>query len=93
MTAMPRLALDDVAKRYGRRAVLDGVSLEVESGETVVVCGPSGAGKTVLLRLIAGTDAARPRRHPDRRRVRARPAAPRSATSAWRSRTSRSTRT
>ena len=73
--------------------VLDGVSLEVESGETVVVCGPSGGGKTVLLRLIAGTELARPRRHPHRRHVGARPAAPRSATSAWRSRTSRSTRT
>ena len=52
-----RLAIADVAKRYGRSQVLDGVSLEVESGETVVICGPSGAGKTVLLRLIAGTDA------------------------------------
>ena len=55
MTA--RLAVADIAKRYGRTQVLDGVSLEVEGGETVVVCGPSGAGKTVLLRLIAGTDA------------------------------------
>ena len=52
-----RLAIADVAKRYGRSQVLDGVSLEVEGGETVVICGPSGAGKTVLLRLIAGTDA------------------------------------
>ena len=52
-----RLAIADVAKQYGRTQVLDGVSLEVDSGETVVVCGPSGAGKTVLLRLIAGTDA------------------------------------
>ena len=55
MTA--RLTVTDVAKRYGRAEVLDGVSLAVEGGETVVVCGPSGAGKTVLLRLIAGTDA------------------------------------
>ncbi|MFO1049832.1 MAG: ABC transporter ATP-binding protein [Geminicoccaceae bacterium] len=52
-----RLAIADVAKHYGRTQVLDGVSLEVAGGETVVVCGPSGAGKTVLLRLIAGTDA------------------------------------
>ena len=52
-----RLAIADVAKRYGRSQVLDGVSLEVAGGETVVICGPSGAGKTVLLRLIAGTDA------------------------------------
>jgi multiple sugar transport system ATP-binding protein len=54
MTA--RLALDGVAKRYGRTPVLDGVSLEVASGEITVVCGPSGSGKTVLLRLVAGTD-------------------------------------
>ena len=52
-----RLAIADIAKQYGRTQVLDGVSLEVESGETVVICGPSGAGKTVLLRLIAGTDS------------------------------------
>jgi multiple sugar transport system ATP-binding protein len=55
MTA--RLVVTDVAKRYGRTQVLDGVSLTVEGGEIVVICGPSGAGKTVLLRLIAGTDA------------------------------------
>jgi multiple sugar transport system ATP-binding protein len=57
MSAAPRLSLADVAKRYGKAAVLDGVSLEVASGEIVVVCGPSGGGKTVLLRLIAGTDS------------------------------------
>ena len=81
MTARLRLSLADVAKRYGKAAVLDGVSLEVASGEIVVVCGPSGGGKTVLLRLIAGTDApdrgeiridgklrARPRRRGARRR-------------------------
>jgi multiple sugar transport system ATP-binding protein len=56
MTGAARLVLDGVAKRYGRAVVLDDVSLEVESGEIVVVCGPSGGGKTVLLRLIAGTE-------------------------------------
>lgn len=56
MTGGFRLSLDNLAKRYGRAAVLDGVSLEVASGEILVVCGPSGAGKTLLLRLIAGTD-------------------------------------
>lgn len=64
MSAPVRLSLSDVAKRYGKSAVLDGVSLEVESGEIVVVCGPSGGGKTVLLRLIAGTDS------PDRGEIR-----------------------
>ena len=57
MTAMSRLVLENVSKHYRGAAVLDGVSLTVESGETVVVCGPSGSGKTVLLRLIAGTVA------------------------------------
>lgn len=52
---MTRLQIESVTKSYGGARVLDGVSLGVEAGETVVVCGPSGGGKTVLLRLIAGT--------------------------------------
>lgn len=39
----------------GRR-VLDGVDLLVPSGETVAVCGPAGAGKSALLRLLVGLD-------------------------------------
>jgi multiple sugar transport system ATP-binding protein len=58
MTAMStRLVVDSISKRYRDARVLDGVSLSVEAGETVAVCGPSGAGKTVLLRLISGTSA------------------------------------
>ena len=90
---MSRLVLENVSKHYRDAAVLDGVSLTVESGETVVVCGPSGSGKTVLLRLIAGTVAPEARRHPHRRGVDRWAGVRRSATSAWRSRTSRSTRT
>lgn len=45
-----------VMKHYGSRAVVDRVSLEVVSGETLVVLGPSGCGKTTLLRLVAGLD-------------------------------------
>jgi len=48
------LALEGIAKRYGRERVLDGVSFDVPRGGTLVLFGPSGAGKTVLLRLIAG---------------------------------------
>ncbi|MBO0902439.1 ABC transporter ATP-binding protein [Jiella sonneratiae] len=51
---MASLALDHVTKRYGRETVLDDVSLSVADGEIVSIFGPSGAGKTVLLRLIAG---------------------------------------
>lgn len=48
------LRLSNVNKAFKGEAVLDDVSLSVESGETLVLFGPSGAGKTVLLRLIAG---------------------------------------
>ncbi len=41
-------------KRLGRKVVLDGVDLEVEKGETLVVLGPSGTGKSVLLKHIIG---------------------------------------
>jgi ABC-type Fe3+/spermidine/putrescine transport system ATPase subunit len=43
-----------MVKRFGGRAAVDGVSLEIASGESVVILGPSGCGKTTLLRLIAG---------------------------------------
>ncbi|MGG7565493.1 ABC transporter ATP-binding protein [Rhodovulum sp. DZ06] len=46
--------LIDVSKSFKTDTVLDRVSLSVASGETLVLFGPSGAGKTVLLRLIAG---------------------------------------
>lgn len=48
------LELRNIEKTFGKDTVLDGVSLTVASGETLVLFGPSGAGKTVLLRLIAG---------------------------------------
>ncbi len=48
------LALKNIEKSFNGQRILDGVSLSVETGETLVLFGPSGAGKTVLLRLIAG---------------------------------------
>ena len=41
-------------KRLGAKQVLDGVDLDIEAGETVVVMGRSGSGKSVLLRHIIG---------------------------------------
>ena len=43
---------EDVVKRFGRLDVLKGVSLEVQSGETVCIIGPSGSGKTTFIRCI-----------------------------------------
>ena len=41
-------------KRYGRRAVVDGIDLEVSRGETVGLLGPNGAGKTTTFYLMVG---------------------------------------
>ena len=51
---MPLLALHDVSKSYGAVKVTDGISLAVESGETLGILGPNGAGKTTLFNLISG---------------------------------------
>ena len=50
--------LEDLNKRYaaGGPAALDGVDLQVATGESVAVMGPSGSGKSTLLNLIAGLD-------------------------------------
>ncbi len=48
------IELNDVAKRFGAQVVLDGVTLTVEEGETLALLGPSGTGKSVLLKSIIG---------------------------------------
>ncbi len=53
MSAGPALVLDGVRRRYGARTVLDGISLTLERGATLVVFGPNGAGKSTLLRVLA----------------------------------------
>ena len=52
------LSIRDVAKGFGNRAVLRGITLDVGSGEFLTILGESGSGKTTLLRLIAGFERA-----------------------------------
>jgi ABC-type polar amino acid transport system ATPase subunit len=46
------ISVRTLSKRHGDRVVLDGVSAEVARGETIAVVGPSGGGKTTLLRCL-----------------------------------------
>ena len=48
------IVLRDVCKRFGDLVVLDGVDFEVQRGETMALLGPSGTGKSVLLKHING---------------------------------------
>jgi polar amino acid transport system ATP-binding protein len=50
--ADPILRLEGVRKSFGDNLVLDGIDLEVPTGEVLVVIGPSGSGKSTLLRCV-----------------------------------------
>jgi phospholipid/cholesterol/gamma-HCH transport system ATP-binding protein len=51
----PPIEVINLVKRFDGRAVLDGINLEVRSGETMVIMGGSGSGKSTLLRSIIGS--------------------------------------
>ena len=55
---MADLSLVGVSKRFGAIQAVDGLTLAMASGEFVVLLGPSGAGKTTTLRLVAGLEQA-----------------------------------
>lgn len=48
------ISVRNITKRFGSQVVLDGVSLEIQAGKTTAVVGPSGVGKSVLIKLIMG---------------------------------------
>ncbi len=51
---MTMLSASNLVKRYNKRHVVDGVSLEIASGEVVGLLGPNGAGKTTCFYMIVG---------------------------------------
>ncbi|WP_038943158.1 ABC transporter ATP-binding protein, partial [Bradyrhizobium japonicum] len=53
----PLLRIEGVAKTFGTFRAVDGVSLDINSGEFFALLGPSGCGKTTLLRMLAGFEA------------------------------------
>jgi len=50
----PKISLRGVTKAFGAKKVLQGIDLDVATGESVVVIGGSGSGKSVLLKCILG---------------------------------------
>ena len=54
MSESIKIAVKDVKKRFGRKEVLRGIDLEVAKGESLVIIGGSGSGKSVMLKCILG---------------------------------------
>jgi len=54
MTGTAVVEVEDLAKRYGDRTALDGVSFTIEHGETFALLGPNGAGKSTTIEILEG---------------------------------------
>src|SRR3954453_19941362 len=76
----PSVTVRGLAKRYGGRAVLDGLDLEVRRGECFALLGPNGAGKTTTIEILEGV------RRRDAGTVRVRGEDPALAGRSWRDR-------
>ncbi len=53
---MSNISLKNVSKSFGKQTAVVGISLDISDGEFIVLLGPTGAGKTTTLRLIAGLE-------------------------------------
>jgi len=51
---IPKIAVSGLEKSFGRKRVLDGVEIDVGAGESLVIIGGSGTGKSVLIKCILG---------------------------------------
>ncbi len=54
MADLDVIKIENISKRFGDKVILDNISLNVKSGENLVVFGQSGSGKSVLLKCIIG---------------------------------------
>jgi len=54
MTTEPVVSVTDLRKNYGSFTALDGVSFEIERGETFALLGPNGAGKSTTIEILEG---------------------------------------
>ncbi len=54
MSDIPKISLRGVKKSFGAKVVLDGIDLDIMTGESMVIIGGSGTGKSVLLKCILG---------------------------------------
>ena len=96
-TTEPVVRLEGVHKSFGDNDVLDGIDLEVATGEVLTIIGPSGSGKSTLLRCVNLLEPLECRAGSSSRARRSRARAPTSPPSAsgsgWSSSSSTSSRT
>jgi phospholipid/cholesterol/gamma-HCH transport system ATP-binding protein len=50
----PLIEIRGLKKRFGTKVILDGIDLDIYSGEAVAIVGPSGTGKSTILRIVCG---------------------------------------
>lgn len=51
-----KITIQEVSKAFGGKDILNGFSLDIESGVRLCLCGPNGTGKSTLLRILAGIE-------------------------------------